>query len=618
MSTTGQQTPLTRPQKIGRTTMGEPIDSNSIELDSVEETMIRGSLRAFLVCKPSAADAHLRAPIRTLVRKAGGLFSDGTFLAFDRKTNRHIAVTWPKKEADLSDLVAQTAEPIENGGQGSTALIDLLRRVARRLYALAVEERDRIMAASTVVKMEFGDEKEGMESIGERYGVYTDINGDKLEFTPHSLRENVAHVQPSCIVQSWFQAMAMRPGLGDSATFDELNNTIRCRNHVVDFSSGKLKIRALKDTDRMLLDAGHELKDVTPSPTGGFTGDVEEQVEEARAMMVAWMGANADFFLVSIAERLFSTVRKEAHVFETPSDRGKTALLDVLVMGLGTYARRLPNDALSGSNKRTAPIHEATLSRQGVRFILHDEADTVDWNYLKTQSNAAAAEEWGVGMTATLSAAHKATRVVTRNATREIDKVLAAPADCRRKVVLWTGDTLLKPPTNEELHTRIVNKDPTLARAFFLLLVETFGKHERKRPSMPDALVAGIDLVPVAAVDGGGEPFGAMDTMMTALTLTSRRAFHELYRPSTTAEGGTKADDVHRAICARGTLPPMISKLSLDGFTTDVLCAGQSVPGDPNHVPVVQTKSFTGASGDPKRARVNNVMMCLPRNGVVV
>jgi len=592
------------------------VDLGSIELDQVEEVSIRASIRDFLVCKPHEADAHLCVPIRTLVRKAGGRFSDGTFLAFDAKTKRHIAVTWPRKEADLSELVAQTTEPVENGGQGSTALIDILRLVARRLHALTMEERDSILSKSTLAKLAFGNEKDGLEPIGDRFGEFTDTNGDKIEYTPHSLRANAAHVQPSCIAQSWFQAMALKPGLGDSTTFDELNNAVRCGQHVIDFSSGTLKIRDLLDTDRMLLDAGHNIEDVRMSHDGNFGGPrFNDQVTEARDMMQAWMGENTHFFLMSIAERLFSCVRKEAHVFETPSDRGKTALLDVLLMGLGTYARRLPNDALSGSNKRMAPIHEATLSRQGVRFILHDEADTIDWNYLKSQSNGAAAEEWGVGMTTTLSAAHKATRIVTRNATN--GATISAPADCRRKIVLWTGETLLKPPLNTELYERIKAKDETLARAFFLLLVSTFACSMCVRPPMSTALVAGVDIVPEMSSDGGDAGTDtAMELMMTTLTLTSRRIFHELYRPSSTSEGGTKADDVHRAVCARGTMPPMIAKLSLEGFTNDVLCAGVRLPGDGLAVPAVQTKAFTGANGDPKRARVNNVMMCLPRDTI--
>ena len=594
------------------------VDSCSIELDHMEETSIRASIRDFLVCKPQKADAHLCGPSRTLVRKAGGRFSDGTFLAVDAKTKRHIAVTWPKKEADLSDLVAQTTESVDNGGQGSTALVDLLKLVARHLYKLAMEERDTIQRASTITKLEFGNEMDGVEQIGERFGEFTNKDGDKIEYTPHALRENTAHVHPSCTVQPWFQVMALKPGLGDSTTFDELNNAVRCGRHVVDFSSGNLQIRDLAPTDRMLLDAGHDITDVRMSNEGRFGGPAfVEQVREAREMMETWMGENTEFFLMSIAERLFSCVRKEAHVFETPSDRGKTALIDVLRMGLGTYARRLPNDALSGSNKRMAPIHEATLSRQGVRFILHDEADTIDWNYLKSQSNGAAAEEWGVGMTATLSAAHKATRIVTRNATN--GTAIAAPADCRRKIVLWTGDTLLKPTPNAGLYERIKAKDVGLARSFFLLLVSVFAQRMRVRPPMPTALVAGADIVPEVSQssdDGNGGTDSAMEMVMTTLTLTSRRVFHELYRLSTTAEGGTRADDVQKAICAHGTLPPMIGKLPLESFTNDVLCVGGVVPGDATTVPVVQTKAFTGASGDPKRSRVNNVMMCLPRDTV--
>ena len=67
------------------------------------------------------------------------------------------------------------------------------------------------------------------------------------------------------------------------------------------------------------------------------------------------------------------------------------------------------------------------------------------------------------------------------------------------------------------------------------------------------------------------------------------------------------------AICATKGIPSMLAKLSLESFTQDVLCAGTSVPGDPEVVPGVLTKGHTGSVGDAKRARVSSVMMCLPR-----
>ena len=44
-------------------------------------------------------------------------------------------------------------------------------------------------------------------------------------------------------------------------------------------------------------------------------------------------------------------------MFEAVSDRGKTALLTLLLSGLGSYARRMPNSAVSGSHlTRNAPL----------------------------------------------------------------------------------------------------------------------------------------------------------------------------------------------------------------------------------------------------------------------
>ena len=577
---------------------------------SVDST-ISSSIRSYLISKPSEAEAHLKAPIRALVKAEGGIFSDGTFLVYDKETTRHVALTWPKKESELSDLVPQTTEPPECGGQGSRALVDLLKRVAKRLHVAAHREFEAITKASTLNKITFriGDE---IEEVGERRCSFVDDDGAH-GFTPHTLGSNLDHLNPSCASQQWFQAIALRPGLGDSVAFDELNSMVRSGNHVVDFSSGKLEIRPLRETDRMLLDAGHDLSaDLDGSTGSGFTTLADTRVATARQMMAHWMGEHTDFFLASVAERLFCSVRKEAHVFETPSDRGKTALLDVLLMGFGTYARRLPNDAVSGANKRMAPLHEATLSRSGVRFLLHDEVDTVDWNYLKSQSNGASGEEWGVGMTATLTTAHKATRILTRNATTTMS--VTAPADCRRKIVLWTGDTLHAPPPNQALYECIKAKDPVLARSFFLLVVDTFRRLDRKRPVMPHALIAGTDLVPVASTDAeSARQANEIEQALHTLTIGMRLNFHRLYRRSTVEEGGTKADEVKATLCALDGMPTLLSKLSLDSFTQDVLRAGSAVPGDADPIPPVLSKGNVGVAGDGKRSRVSSVMLCLPR-----
>ena len=52
------------------------------------------SLCAYLLCKPSDADAHLRAPIRALVAEEGGIFSNGSILAFDKLAQRYTALAW--------------------------------------------------------------------------------------------------------------------------------------------------------------------------------------------------------------------------------------------------------------------------------------------------------------------------------------------------------------------------------------------------------------------------------------------------------------------------------------------------------------------------------------------
>ena len=577
-------------------------------LDTTPETMTGAALSAYLLCKPSDADAHLRTPIRSLVAEEGGIFSNGSILAFDTYTQRYTAIAWPKSSGDLTALVAQTAEPVERGGQASRALLDMLQRVAIRLYSLAQEESNTILVGSSLRKMTIGRGDEA-EEVGDKYCVFTDPSSVGWTYTPHSLRANLARLQPTCMHQLWFQSIALKPEIGDSLAFDELNGTIRCGAHTVVCTpvdgNKELHLRTFESDDRMLLDAGHDLAGV----------DLDElstrpEVVEARAMMEGWMGELTDFWLVSLAERLFVGVRKEAHVFETPSDRGKSTLLAVVEMAMGSYARRMPNAAISGANKRMAPIAETTLSRAGLRFMLHDEVDCVDWLYLKEQSNATQSEEWDVGMASRMTANHKATRVLTRNATKPIAKVAAAPRDCRRKIVLWTGESLHAPASNPERYERIQAKDATLARGVFLCVLEAFQRLGGERPELPDELRAGEDMVPVQP--GDALEMGEQDKAMATLTLATRRTFHGLFRPSTAEEGGTAAAEVQRLVCAQPGSLPMLAKLSLESFGTDLLQAGQAVIGDPGQVPAVQ-RGYVGAQGDAKRARVASMMMCLPK-----
>ena len=520
-------------------------------------------------------------------------------------------IAWPKTSGDLTALVAQTAEPIERGGQASNALLDMLRNVAIKLYTIAETKSKNIRDNSSLVKMTVGRGDEA-EEVGDKYCVYTDASGTQWTYTPHSLRANLARLQPTCMHQAWFQAIALKPEIGDSLVFDELNGTIRCGAHtIVCTPTGDerhtLHMREFESGDHMLLEAGHDLAGVDLTHL-----DTLPEVVEARAMMVDWMGELADFWLISLAERLFLRVRKEAHIFEMPSDRGKSTLLVVLEMAMGTYARRMPNAAISGANKRMAPVAETTLSRAGVRFMLHDEVDVVDWNYLKDQSNATQSEEWDIGMTSLMTASCKATRILTRNATKPIAKVIAAPCDCRRKIVLWTGETLHAPAADPERYARIQAKNPTLARGVFLCVLEAFQRLGGKRPAIPNELFAGNDLAPAATTAAASE-MGELDKAMATLTLATRRTFHELYRSSTLEEGGTQVAEVAKVVTAHPSLPSWLKALPSNAFATDLLQAGQSVIGDPEHVPAIQPKSYVGATGDAKRARVSNVMMCLAK-----
>lgn len=581
-------------------------------------------IRAYLCCRPGDALPHLRPVVRWLVATQGGVRSCGSLLAQDDETGVWVSVVWPKDTSTLPALVEATAAPAEEGGQGSHALVRLLERVARALHTLVCAQADILRATSGPRRLEVGEGDEA-EEVGARWLSATDERGAAIHYTNNGFQTNRQRAQPSCATAPWLLEMAMRPDALDSTVFDALDGAVRSGSHVVVASPNpagaghSLSLRQLQPSDHVLLDAGHDLGELgLPPELPADALAALPEVAEARAAVAEWLGEHADFFLVSIAERLLLRVRKEAHVFEACSDRGKTALLTWLLAALGTYARRMPNNALEGENRRTAPIAEMTLSRAGVRFLLHDEADRVDWEYLKQQSNAAAGEEWGAGMGATLSAAHKATRIVTRNATRVAATVLAAPQDCRRKIVHWTSDTIHKPRHNPARFARIERKDPVLARGLFLAVMEAFQRLQGQRtPDIPVALVAGADLCPTPpAAQGSAVARQGVDTAMETITLAARGVFHELFRPSMREEGGTTAADVAKAVTADARLPEMcraLSRCSGVAFVKHVLQAGANVTGDGVGVPACVRSCPQSADGVGREARTANVLACLRR-----
>jgi len=579
------------------------------------------AIHAYLCCRPGDALTYLRPVVRWLVTQEGGVRSNGALLAQDAESGLWVMVACPKDTSSLASLVETTRAAPLDGGQGSEALLRLLERVARNLYAMAHHESELIASSSTVNRMVVGDDE---EEVGERRLHYVGVDGAPVSFSPSALQSNLLRLQPACASAPWLLEMAFKPDAADSITFDALDGTIRSSSHAIIASPSvdgghTLSLRQLKSSDRMLLDAGHDLSSLSlPAKLpAGVLAELED-VKHARKAITQWMGEHTDWFLCSIAERLLLRVRKEAHVFEAISDRGKTTLMTLLLATLGTYARRMPNSAVSGENKRMAPTKELTLSRAGVRFLMHDEVDRVDWEFLKQQSNAAPAEEWGVGMSATLSVAHKATRILTRNATRVATTVRAAPQDCRRKIVHWTSDTLHKPPDppdpdyDEKLACRVRQADPTLARGVFLAALEVFQRLRGERgDDIPGALLAGDDLRP--AEEGGLPPAAnETDAALTTLTLCARRVFHELYRASSHEEGGTTAAKVHELVTADERLPRFFRALPGATFVQDVLRAGEVVEGDPTGVPSCD-RSHVGAIGSAKRTRVANVLLCLRR-----
>lgn len=182
------------------------------------ETMIHKSIRSYLMTDPSEADEHLKAPIRALVKHEGGVFSNGTFIVFDKETTQNVTVAWSENGYELSELVSHTVEPHKTGGQGSTAIVDLLRRVAIRLNTIAKEEFESITKASKVLYTTTGYEEDDGEVTTTWCGL-SDANGLTQQYTSRAIIENKCRLQPYCIKEHWFLTIALRPSLGSASRY---------------------------------------------------------------------------------------------------------------------------------------------------------------------------------------------------------------------------------------------------------------------------------------------------------------------------------------------------------------------------------------------------------------
>jgi len=578
----------------------EPLEDRLDKIAASAE--IESHLDLYILARPCEADVHLRPVIRRLLHGAGVKFSVNSAHFPDGAT--WTTIVWPTKTNDLADLVEATTIAEANGGRASAVVRATLDAVADTLHSI-VRERSEVIRSNCT--------KNRWEVDGEGVGaVYLELTTEKGVKTclPSNVHHNIMHVQ-TCSKLEWFLALALKPAPGDATLFDDLNGCIRSGTHAIEAvpipsstTHFRLSTRGLRADDAMLLDAGHDLSGITLDASLG----TNPEVIDARALLGEWFSLQTDrldFFLCSMAERLLLRVRKEAHVIEVASDVGKTALLMLIDAACGTYARVVPNDSISGTNRRTARIHEATLSKAGIRFILHDEVNSVDWEFLKTQSNGAPLDEWAVGMSNTMHAANKATRVLTRNVTAS-GGVSTASKDVRRKILHWNESSFGKPVRNPARHEKIKKKDPALARGVFLSMLEAFHRLKGERPDLDDGLRAGADLVesvPDADIND-------LTESLDALTMVVRSAYHELFRDVGPGDDGTSAEGVKAAIAARFGDAATLTQLPLEYFTNFVLRTGEAVDSSPM-IPKTERCYVTGADG--KRFRPAKAMRCQHR-----
>jgi len=559
--------------------------------------------------------SHIRHIVHDLMHKRGARFNNGALCVLDQCEGRWVRLAADSiPESQLHDAVLSVAMHKRNGGQGSSVLTSLLQGVSSHLCSLADEVLEHMKTYSTQEQHTVDG-----DAVGQSYLVYSgEPNGGVRQWSMQTGHANRGKLD-DCAAMPWFLGMALHPStVSNAVTFDDIKTrAIRSGAHVVQavaLDGGfALALRPYED-EPMLLDAGHDLGslpicvELDPAMLAAMP-----EVVEARACMEGYLGEHTDFFLYAVAERLLIKERKHAHVFEASSDRGKSTLFLLIEAGCGTYVERVSNDALQGANKRTVPLQEVAKSRAGVRFLLHDEVDRPDYEYLKQQSNAVAAQEMAVGMQSAVTAEHKATRLLTRNATSWTHKAESAPTDCRRKIVLWGDAALAKPPENEKLFQRIKARDATLARGFFLACMETFQRFGGKSDGeIPTALLCGADLrherdqspatVAVGVPVVQSAAFAAYDTVAEAVIAV----YHAQYQPSTNNVGGTQVSVIKAAIIGAGGLPTFLSDLSDEAFATHFLRAGH---GD---VPPMQGRGLV-AVPNAKPVRVNKVICAVAR-----
>jgi hypothetical protein len=184
-------------------------ESNTEVEEITNSAKFKQALSNFLRCRTKDGDDYLTSLIQSLVRAEGGIHSNGAFMVSNAKEWVSVPTATNCTNTLLS-LVNNTATPVESGGQGSDAVLKLLRAVSERLYSMAETEFEHIKRVSETGKLEIGD-GETVTEVGERICYYMDPTLDKkLSFSPDALTANMERLQPDCCTLPWFVTIALQ------------------------------------------------------------------------------------------------------------------------------------------------------------------------------------------------------------------------------------------------------------------------------------------------------------------------------------------------------------------------------------------------------------------------
>lgn len=578
---------------------------------------------------------------------------------WDKECGRFIKLATPVSEAAI-DLVR---EPVEKGGQRSKVIDEVLKQAANAFAGWVQWEVDRITRNSkedhaAVVVEELASQASGtdggaVERSRKRFKkdhnyLFTNEEGSVVPYNLSHLNRNRTEFTAECRLKPWFQKLVFQAAEGDG-DFDLLNGTISLGpNSVLTAEEGHLFLRPRRDDDALLLSCDHDIFDryavrgegalealvarwkawdaaqgadnleLGPYPTMEPTSE-EDVIAEAQLFwrvrrLRLFLGAAIEkahvrnYLLYLLFERLVLAVPKECVVFEAAAGKGKTMFLNFLRVGVGSYAEKRSEDSIraTGTNK-TARSLDDDLALARVRFFAHDEAPSIDEQYLLTSTNGSSKSVAMLHSYEQREITMFPMRFITKNPMTMNSPIANCNKDLRCKINLFDDAVLSLPEatsyrdlakTLEAEATGHGTPGETYGPAAMLLLCEAYLNAGGTRPPRP------TELYPAPASSSAPTAGGSTGEYANAFRRMSRAIFGELFEPSTNKLEYLTMKQVGWAMSKHAGMPVYETARHHD-LATNILMAGMPFEGDGLQIPKLLGKAPSDGTG---QSRKNNVM----------